>query len=334
MKSIFISVLSVSIFLSIACAQDSGNCGSFQRIIKTTYNFKPSRLTASERDSKSEAMDHFWNTAKANSKELLPCLRAALQDPNADKWFRFDGSNLLVELDPSEASKAIQVRNYTDVDLEDVDLRTWVTTLSLRGFEGFDVSEAGSRWLGYPNAKYSLPEHGGYKVTVFSGAFFIFGSMDESQTTPALVKIISQPNHPWREWALMMLVHQATPESFQILKQLTASTFSESAQNNLRKVLNNPDLLKPRSKPKTSREEFIKAFQDMLNGDSSSFMELVSEVPDGEKDVVAVLKPEDLPIVRKIRRLIVAQGNQHSIEYYNSFTEILMAMVWKPELVK
>ena len=63
-------------------------------------------------------------------------------------------------------------------------------------------------------------------------------------------------------------------------------------------------------------------------------MELVSKVPDGEKDVVAVLKPEDLPLVRKVRRMIIAKGNQHAIEYYNSFTEILMAFVWKPELVK
>ena len=63
-------------------------------------------------------------------------------------------------------------------------------------------------------------------------------------------------------------------------------------------------------------------------------MELVSAVPDGERDVVAVLKPEDLPLVRKVRRLIISGGNQHSIEYYNSFSKILMTLVWKPELVR
>jgi hypothetical protein len=60
----------------------------------------------------------------------------------------------------------------------------------------------------------------------------------------------------------------------------------------------------------------------------------VSKVPDGEKDVVAVLKPEDLPLVKKVRRMVIANANPHAIEYYNSFTSILMTMTWKPELVK
>ena len=63
-------------------------------------------------------------------------------------------------------------------------------------------------------------------------------------------------------------------------------------------------------------------------------MGLVSSVPYGEKDVIAVLKPEDIPLLLKVRRMIIAGVNPHAIEYYKSFTGILMAFVWKPELVK
>jgi hypothetical protein len=334
MKPILILTLVAIGFQATVFAQDKDTCAGFQQTVKSTYNFKPSRLTDSERKSKSAAMDRFWEMVKSDPERLLPCLRMALQDTGADKWFRFDASNLLVKLDPSPSSKTIQVRGYTDVGLDDVDLRTWVTVLTERGFEGFDTSEAGVRWLAYPSAKYFLPEHGAYQVNVFQGALFIFGSMDESHATPALINILSQPNHPGREYALGILMSQATPESLRALKQVDAIAFSEIARSALQSFLNGPDLLKPRVKPKTSREEFIRAFQELLNGDPDGFMELVEKVPDGEKDVVAVLNPEDLPLVRKVRRRIIANGNQHAIEYYKSFTDILMAFVWKPELVK
>jgi hypothetical protein len=325
--------------LATACqgtiyGQDQNTCAAFLQQVKATYNFKPSQLTDSERGSKSTALDRFWETVKGNPKQFLPCLQAALQAPNADKWFRFDASNLLVELDPSSASKAIQIQSYTDANLDDVDLRLWVTVLAQRGFEGFDVSQAGIRWLAYPKAKYFLPEHGGYEVKAFEGALFIFGSMDESLATPSLVKIVSQPDHPSREHALWILMDQSTPESLRALKQVDASGFSGNTRNRVRELLNSPDLLKPRPKPKNTREEFIRAFQSLLAGDSTQFLELASKVPDGERDVIAVLKPEDLPLVRKVRRMIIASGSQHSIEYYKSFTGILMALVWKPELVK
>lgn len=318
----------------IVAAQAKEPCSSFQPFIKATYNFKPSKLSDAERDAKVEAMDKVWNMAKANSKELLPCLRAALESPDADQWFRFDGSNLLVSLDPSPESKAIQIRNYTNVDLNDVHLQVWVETLSRLGAEGFDVSEAGDRWLRYPQARYVLPRHGAYEVGAFQGALFIHGSMDEAQATPALLKIISQASHPGREHALWILMSQVTPESLRALKQINASAFSEKAQKSLRALLNSPQLIEPRAKPKTSREAFLKAFQGIVNGNWNMFFELVAEVPDGEKDVVAVLKPEDMPLIRKVRRLVIANANPHAIEFYKSFTDILMTMVWKPEFMK
>lgn len=218
MKYILTITLLITALPIIAVGQAKDSCASFQELIKATYNFKPSKLSEAEQDAKVEAMDRVWNMAKAN-KELLPCLRAALEDPSANQWFRFDGSNLLVELDPSRESKVLQVRSYTGADLDDVNLQVWVETLAQRGAEGFDVSEAGERWLKYPQARYFLPRHGAYEVKAFQGALFIYGSMDESQATPALLKIISQANHPGREHALWILMSQATPESLRALKQ-------------------------------------------------------------------------------------------------------------------
>lgn len=333
MKFLFTLSLLIATSTGSLHAQETNVCAKFNQAVKSTYNFKPSKLGASARDVKSSAMDRFWEMVKADQKRFLPCLRTALQDTKSDKWFLFDASSLLVEIDPTQDSKAIQVRNFIGVDLNDVDLRTWVEVLAQRGFEGFDVSEAGARWLALPSAKYYLPEHA-FEVGKLEGALFLFGSMDEAQATPALLKIVSQPNQPEREIALAILMTQATPESLRALKELDTNTFSEKTRIAIKNLLTSPPVFKPRAEPKTSRAEFVQAFEEMLRGNPTRFMNLVSTVPDGEKDVVAVLKPEDLPLVRKVRRLWISRGNQHAIEYFQSFTAILLTLTANPDAVK
>lgn len=312
-------------------SQAKTSCDDFRRTVKATYNFKPSSLSESEKSSKSEAMDRVWSSVKANPADLLPCLRESLEDQNANPWFRFDGSNLLVSLDPSPASKTLLVRNYAAADLDDVDLRVWVTTLARLGLEGVDTSEAGARWLSYQKGRYYLPEHGAYEVNALDAALYIYGSMDEAQATPALLKIVNQPAHPGRNYALAILTSQATPESLRALRALDGASLHPKVRAELRAFLDRPRLIEPRAKPKTTRAEFLQAFESLVNGESSQFMKLVAAVPDGEKDVVAVLKQEDLPLVRRVRRRFIANANPHAAEYYDSFTQILMTMVWKPE---
>ncbi len=327
--SIIIALFGV-VFIPVSSLGQNNQCVDFQRLIKETYTFKPSRLSQSERTAKSKAMDGVWSLVKKDAATLLPCLRAALTEPNADAFFRFDGSNLLMSLDPSPESTSIMVRSYANIDLADVDLRVWVGRLALLGAKGFDISEAADKWLRFPRAFYFLPEHGAYRVSAQNGAMFLYGSMDEAQATPALLKVVSDKTHPGREIALWGLMNQATPESLRVLRQINAQEFSSRAQKSLKALLSTPQLFEPREKPKTTRQEFVTAFERLLEGDWRPFIGLVSIVPDGERDVVAVLKPEDLPLVRKVRRRIIANGNPHAIDFYNSFSTILMTFISKP----
>ena len=317
---------------SVIAAQTKSACTAFQETVKSTYNFRPSLLAnESERKKKSAAMDKIWEAVKANQNELLPCLRQALDDPASDAWFRFDGSNLLVSLDPSEASKKLQIKNYAATILEDVDLRVWVMTLVRRAQEGFDVSAPGEKWMSFPKAKYFLPEHGLFVIGVYSGGLFIFGSMDEALATPALIRIASQPDHPGREVALGLLLDQNTAESLRFLRQLKLSTLHSKLRNRVSEELTRPDFFEPRSKPRTSRKEFVDAFENFINGKPGLFLELVDKVSDGEKDVVATMTADDLPLLRKMRRRMIAGGNQHSIAFYDSFTKIIRTLVRKDE---
>ena len=316
-------------------AQKKLPCAEIQKLINSTYNFKPSKLDANERTTKSAAMDAVWEKVTANQKELLPCLRGAINSPTADNFFKFDASNLLFSLDPTDETKKTLIKAYAEVDFDDVDLQYWMPYIARLGFEGFDVSTAGESWLKHPNPFYYLPQHGTLKVDKEIGALIIYGSMDESIATPALVKIASQENNPAREIAARLLMRQSTPEAFRELKKLNQKGLSENTRQNINALLTKPNLLTAREgKPKITRQEYLDAFQKLVDGKPDAFMDLAIKVTDGEKDAIAVMKPEDIPLIRKARRYFAATVNPHSPEWYKSFTDILMALTWKPEIIE
>jgi hypothetical protein len=304
-----------------------GQCDSFNQTIKQTYNFKPASFNDAQRNAKSAELDQFWSLVRQSPTVLVPCLRKALREDTSPSFFSIDGSMLLVDIDPSEASKALQVKEFIEADLDGTDLEFWVKTMARRGVEGFDTSEAGAKWLNYANAKYTLSRHGGYPIGSFLGAVFIFGSMDEGLATPVLRRIANQVGHPHRDDAIAILASQATPASLRALRELNTAGLSTRSQQSLRDFFDQPNLLKPRAHPKLSREENLRAFQGIVNGDYSAFREMVMKAPDGEVDAVATLRPEDIPLLRRARRASISRCSQHAVSDYASFTAILHALV-------
>jgi hypothetical protein len=311
-----------------------GQCDSFQQTIKGIYNFKPALMNESQVKAQSEKLDVFWNQVRQSRATLLPCLRQALKQDRSGSFFAIDGSMLLVDVDPSGASKALQVRKFIEADLDGTDLEYWVATMARRGVEGFDTSEAGAKWLSYPKAKYNLALHGGYPVDSLVGAVFIFGSMDEELAVPVLLRIANEVTQPHRDDAIAILSSLATPNSYRALKQINMAGLPADAQKTIAELLDHPKVLQPRIPPKLTREENLRAFQGIVNGDYSAFRELVRKARDGEVDAVATLLPEDIPLLRRARRASISRCNQHALSDYASFTSILWALTWKPELTK
>ena len=328
-----LSCFSLFLFVPTRCYAETASCDAFKREVEAIYNFKPSRLPDAEKRTKSNALDTVWNAVKADPQEYLPCLRSLLNDPQADPFFRFDAGKLLVEQDPSPASKTTLLGGLAVVDLADVPLQQWVQSVAWLGAQGFDVSVHGERWLQYADAHYDLPEHGGITVDRCYGALFIYGSMDEQVATPALTKIAAQKGHVGRDCAVWILAAQATPEALRAIAHLDTEGISPKFLPQITVARTTAPPLTARVPPKVSRDEFIKTLTAYAGGDREPFRKVIQRVPDNEQDAVAVLKPEDLALVRKVRRLRIADANQHAYEDYVSFTIILLKMVWKPELV-
>lgn len=308
-----------------------GQCEAFQQEIGRTYNFNPAGMSDSQREVQSNRLDAFWSKVRQSRATLVPCLRKALNEERSDSFFNIDGSMLLVDVDPSRASKALQVRNFIKANLDGTDLEYWVKTMARRGVEGFDTSAAGARWLAYPKAKYNDSVHGGFPVGSFFGAVFIFGSMDEDLATPVLLRIVNQLDHPHRDDALAILMSQATSASMNALRQVNTAGFPRGTSESIHELLEDPNVLKPRARPKLTREEHLIAFEGIVDGNYGPFREMVMKAPDGEADAVATLLPEDIPLVRHARRASISRCNQHAVSDYGSFTKILWALVWKHE---
>jgi hypothetical protein len=320
----------VLLFASGVCLAQGGTCAELRSAVISTYNFKPSRLTEAERKKKAAEMDVVWNLVGAHPAEMTPCLIALIEEPNADGWFLYDASGLLAKLDHSERANRLILRGCELVDLDDVALEDWVGRLTGLALQDVDISEAAGRWMRYPRASYPLPQHA-FTVRRAEGAFFLYGSMNEDLATPALLKIGSDPAHPERELALSLLAHLATPESDAAFRSVDLSGLPADVQAAARSEIGNRPVFEPRTPPKSSREEIIAAFQSAAHDrDFRTFAELSTRVPDGERDVVTVMKPEDLPLIRKVRRAMAAAGNPHLMDDYPYFTGIIWTLQAKP----
>jgi len=307
------------------------DCVELYKLIDTTYGFKPSKLTKDERTSKSAQMDAVWEKVKADEKKLLPCLRAAISSGKGDSFFRFDSSELLISLDKSDDAKKLWIQSAAGVDLTDIDAAYWMPRVARYGNESLDTSAAAEAWLRYPDAGYYLAQHGAKKVDRKTGAVIAYGSMDEAIATPALARIVASAEHPGREIAVRLLMQQVTPESFAELKKIDTGSLSSQTSSDLKTLFTNPVLLAKREgAPQASREEYLEAFRQLIEGKPETLLRLAGESPDGERDVIAVMTEKDIPVIRKARRAMLLPANPHSTDWYDSFTKILMAMVWKP----
>jgi len=312
-----------------AASVNAGGCDDLKALIDRTYNFKPSKLTAAQIDAKSMQLDVVWNKVGSNPKELLPCLRSEIDLRKSDTFFRFNASNLLFKYDQSLDTKKLMIETYSGADLADINLRFWLPYMAQFGLEGLDVSKAGESWLRFPKPMYYLPEHGLRPVDKSVGALAIFGSMDESIATPALARLAAEDGTDFRSIVIWLLVNQATTESQSEAKKL-AATLPQPLADRLIQDATAPKLIEPRAdRPKTSRDQFIKALTSLIAGKPEQWVKLTVEVPDGEKDLVAVFTDADLPLVRKARRRYAANATPHSPEWYSSFTQVINTIVAK-----
>jgi hypothetical protein len=323
MRFIHSTLLTCLLGFTSTCTVPAAPCDDLTKLINKTYGFSPAKLTPEQREAKSNEMDQVWKLVDSDPKKYLPCIRTEIDKRTSDSFFRFNASNLLFANDESIETKRLMIETYAGADLDDINLRYWLPYIARFGFEGLDVSKAGETWLRYPDPTFYLPQHGTQPIDKSVGALAIYGSMDEAMSLPALLRLVEEEDTDFRHTVVWLLVNQATAESHLAVRRLSEK-LPKPLSDQMLKDLNNPELIAPREgKAVTTREEFILAMNELINGKPEKWLDLTVGTPEGERDMVAVLSESDIPLLRKVRRFYASNATPHSPDWYLSFTQII-----------
>ncbi len=334
-KNAALNLLKTAVHTALASTSESAkpSCDVFHRRIHDLYDFKPSAITAEQLRVKAAAEDQFWRDVQEHKAEMVPCLREALENPNADPWFLIDASHLLVMVGPSSESKSMMIRLWENADLRDIPGQRFVQALSKLGAEGYDLSNAAGHWLS-SNARYFLPIH---MMTVgpFEGAIFLYGSMDEAQATPALLKLAHDEGFAKRSEALQLLGLQMTPESLRALKTIELSGLQKETVEEVQRVLARPEDIPAAGTPVAfTRTAVVEAFERFLAGDHRSLLSLQEDERKWADGLTIVLAEGDIPLLRRVRRYRLTFQSDEALEEYMLYTRVLHRLLWKFDVVK
>lgn len=299
-------------------------CTSFSKDLDKVYGFKPSKLTADEITARSAKLDEVWKAVRENVKTLRPCLVQEIVKRKDDGFFRFNASNLLFDLDPSDDVKRLMIETYAGVDLNDVNPQYWLPYMTRFAYEGYDTTPAAETWLKYPSIRYYLPQHGTVPMTSFKGALLLYGSVEEKFAVQSLIKMTGSSHPVQRIAGYAFLSELATDEADAFLREAEKKGLPPEAASMVNSHLKKPRMIEPRIGPaKTSRNEFLTALNSLVAGNPLKFTELTSSVSDGERDLVKVMGKEDIPLLRKARRYFSSSATPHSTEWHKTFTDII-----------
>ena len=308
------------------------SCDDLRRLIQSTYDFKPSELSEARRRFKSDDVGRVWKLVKAHPKVLAPCLRAELERPDANRWFLHDGSDLLVRVDGTRDALRLQTELWCQDDLDDIQPKSWIETLARRGTQDFDVSVAADRWLAnLHRTKFTRDDL--VEFTPEDAAAFLVGSMKESKATPALVRIIEQPEHKGRLEALGLLCLQGTELSIAEVRRLAQDSPSPEIRVQAKHFIDDPPLLeRAPEQPGLDRTRLLEAMKGDLAGRSSEYIELqYSQGKPWPERWAGVLTSEDAWIVRKLRREAAGSPSRFTRVNYYQYSCLLLTLTWLEE---
>jgi len=311
-------------------AQD---CSELDARVAATYTFQPSALDKDQKDAAAAAMTEFWDFVLADPAAHAPCLRAALLRDDADAWFRFDGSALLVEADPSEASKQLQVDLWSKAAFADVNQRYWLETLTRLGAEGLDVSAAAERWMREGGDGFTVPEHGMFQVNDALGALFLFGSMDEAHATPALTRLAQHTDEPWHPMVFSLLVLQATPGSWRAVDTLDTTGWPEEGAQAVQMLRSEP-IPFPEDDPSVTltRDALLADLHAQLGDAGGERLATPVSPYDWVVNAARELQPDDLALLRRARRASMTVSSDEAPNRYMQYSAVLQQLTWSEEL--
>src|SRR5258708_36520949 len=77
------------------CLSQGGACSELRSAVKSTDDFKPSKLTEAQQKKKSAEMDNVWNLVEAHPAEMAPSFMSEMEGLDAERAVLFEAGSLL-----------------------------------------------------------------------------------------------------------------------------------------------------------------------------------------------------------------------------------------------
>lgn len=322
-RNVFLCVYISSLLVPIATVYGQ-TCQRLDTLRSSTYNFHPAKLSKTERDAKSRAMDDFWSAVKNAGPQGITCLQQMLENDQSDSYFAFDGSSLLLSLKDDHESLTTVQRALGETSLDDVDAAGYVRLLLHLSLKGIDIGALAHKYMIYPNVLAYVPEHA-MQLDRLSGAILLYGSMPSVQADDYLAQELEDKGADSREVAFEVLALNMTETSFRLLKSnLSVVPLSPIAHQFVDPVIHYSPY-RPASPAALTREQVIRELQTIPNF-SPEFPGVAGNKP-LEESASDTLTPGDLPLLHEARKKSIQGLSDESLDEYFALSTIILNII-------
>jgi len=355
--------------LRAAIPDFSATCEAIRATKSKVYGYHIAQLTEEQIDVKSTELDAFWKQVQAAGPEGVNCIHDLLAEEKNDHVFQFDAASMLLSADHSPETLALVRDALAQADFQESDPANYLSLALDLGQAGADISPLAAKLLLYPNATIHISEHS-LDLDSDTAALFLYGSMDATQATGALIGLL-QAREPFvRAAAAHLLAEQMTEESFRTLSRWDGvSKIAEDFRRNDIRAIMKFQPLDPADygSPKFTREQILQtiaglphtraefdaamatkgaAFDQQVRDKKVTPQELAQAVADSLpiygiaehttfiNSAIGTLQPTDFETIREARRKSILNISDESLAEYIAYTQIMIGMLNRLDLFK
>jgi hypothetical protein len=342
-------------------------CEAIRAAKSKVYGFHVAQLSEDQIDAKSKELDAFWKQVEAAGAPGVTCVRDLLAEEKTDRIFQFDAASMLFPADHSPETLKLIRDSVAQADFQESDPASYLNLAMDLGQAGVDIRPLAAKLLFYPNVTIHITEHQ-LDLDPDTAALFLYGSMDPSQATSALIRLL-QASEPFvRAAAAHLLAEQMTEESFASLSKWdgVAKIEEDYRRNDIQAIMKfQPVNPADYASPKFTRDQVLqtiaglphtrKEFDDVMATKGAAFDQRMREKKATQQEIaqavadsppiygiadhtafinsaVATLQPGDFDTIREARRKTLYNISDESLAEYLAYTQVMIGMLNRLDL--
>jgi len=352
-----------------AALENPPTCETLRAAKAKTYGFSLSQLPEDQIEAKTKDLGAFWKQVQAAGPEGVTCIRALLAEEKTDHVFQFDAASMLLPADRSPDTMNLIRDSLAQADFQDSDPATYLSLALELGQAGADIRPLAARLLLYPNAVIHVSEHA-LDLDSDTSALFLYGIMDPSQASGALIAQLQAQEPFVRDAAAHLLAEQMTGEGFRALSKWDglAKVQEDFRRNDIQAILKfQPPNAADYANPKFTREQVLqtiaslphtqKEFDDIMATKGAAFDKQMRDKKASQQEIaqavagslpiygladhtafmtsaIATLKPEDFATIRDARCKSLYNVSDESLAEYLAYTQVMIGLLNRLNLFK